>query len=41
VHPTDEEELSWVGIVTALFVLPPNELAGWTFCASLLAIAIY
>ena len=31
----------WVAIVTILFVLPPNQLAGYTFAGSLLAITIY
>ncbi|MGZ5969766.1 MAG: amino acid permease [Polyangiales bacterium] len=33
--------LLWVALVTVLFVLPPNELAGWTFFACLVLIAIY
>jgi hypothetical protein len=32
--------LGWVAIITVLFVLPPNQLAGYTFvgCAVLLGI---
>lgn len=31
----------WVAVVTVLFVLPPNELAGKTFVACLVALALY
>jgi amino acid transporter len=33
--------LAWVAVVTVLFVLPPNELAGWTFAACVAAIVVY
>jgi amino acid transporter len=33
--------LAWVAVITVLFVLPPNELAGETFAACLAALAIY
>jgi amino acid transporter len=33
--------LVWVAAMTVLFVLPPDELAGWTFAGSLVAIAGY
>ena len=33
--------VAWVAIVTVLFVLPPNQLAGYTFAGSVLAIALY
>jgi hypothetical protein len=31
----------WVAMVMVLFVLPPNQLAGYTFAGCLLALAIY
>jgi amino acid transporter len=33
--------LAWVAIVSILFILPPNELAGYTFLGSLAALAVY
>ncbi|MCC6999917.1 MAG: amino acid permease, partial [Deltaproteobacteria bacterium] len=33
--------VTWVAIVTVLFVLPPNQLAGYTFAGSVAAIAVY
>ena len=33
--------LAWIGVITVLFVLPPNQLAGYTFAGSLLALFIY
>ncbi len=33
--------LAWVGVVTVLFVLPPDELAGYTFAGCLAALALY
>ncbi len=33
--------VGWVAIVTVLFVLPPNQLAGYTFAGSLVALAAY
>jgi amino acid transporter len=33
--------LAWIAIIMVLFVLPPNELAGETFGACLVALAIY
>jgi amino acid transporter len=33
--------LAWVGAAIVLFVIPPNQLAGWTFGGTLLALAIY
>jgi amino acid transporter len=33
--------LGWIAVITVLFVLPPNELAGYTFAGSLLALFIY
>jgi len=32
--------LGWVAVITVLFVLPPNQLAGYTFlgCVGLLAV---
>jgi amino acid transporter len=32
--------LAWVAVATVLFVLPPNELAGWTFAGLVLSIVI-
>ena len=32
--------LAWVAVITVLFVLPPNELAGYTFGACLLVLAL-
>jgi amino acid transporter len=33
--------LVWCGTITVLFVLPPNELAGYTFAGALALLAIY
>ncbi|EAU66045.1 amino acid transporter [Stigmatella aurantiaca DW4/3-1] len=33
--------LAWCGTITVLFVLPPNELAGYTFAGALGLLAIY
>lgn len=33
--------LLWVGVVTVLFVLPPNQLAGYTFGGCLLLLGAY
>jgi amino acid transporter len=33
--------VAWVGIVMVLFVLPPNQLAGYTFAGALAALAVY
>ena len=33
--------LAWVFVITVLFVLPPNELAGYAFFACLLALTFY
>ncbi len=33
--------LAWVALITVLFVLPPNQLAGQTFAACLTLLAIY
>ena len=33
--------MAWVAVVTVLFVLPPNELAGYTFAGALVALALY
>jgi amino acid transporter len=33
--------VGWVTVITVLFVLPPNQLAGYTFAASLVGLAIY
>jgi amino acid transporter len=33
--------LAWIAICMVLFVLPPNELAGYTFAGSLAALAVY
>jgi amino acid transporter len=33
--------LAWVAIVTVLFVLPPNQLAGYTFAGCLAVLAAY
>jgi amino acid transporter len=32
--------LLWIGALVVLFVLPPNQLAGWTFAACLLLLAV-
>jgi amino acid transporter len=33
--------LGWIGVITVLFVLPPNELAGYTFAGSLFLLLMY
>ena len=33
--------LCWIAVAAALFVLPPNQLAGWTFAGCLAALALY
>jgi amino acid transporter len=33
--------LAWIAVLTVLFALPPNELAGYTFAGLLLALAAY
>src|SRR5262249_20251132 len=33
--------LSWIGAITILFVLPPNQLAGYTFAACLAVLLVY
>jgi amino acid transporter len=33
--------LAWVACITVLFVLPPNQLAGWTFLGCLAFLAVY
>ena len=33
--------LAWIAVITVLFVLPPNELAGYTFASSLVALYLY
>jgi amino acid transporter len=33
--------LGWIAVITVLFVLPPNELAGYTFAGSLVSLLIY
>jgi amino acid transporter len=33
--------LAWIALIIVLFVLPPNQLAGYTFAGSLLALLIY
>jgi hypothetical protein len=33
--------LGWIGVITVLFVLPPNELAGYTFGGALVALLVY
>jgi amino acid transporter len=33
--------LAWIAVITVLFVLPPNELAGYTFGGSLFVLHIY
>jgi amino acid transporter len=33
--------LGWIAVITVLFVLPPNELAGVTFAGSLLSLFVY
>ncbi|MET0591435.1 MAG: amino acid permease [Polyangiaceae bacterium] len=33
--------LGWICVITVLFVIPPNELAGYTFAGCLAALAVY
>ena len=33
--------LAWIGVLTVLFVLPPNEMAGFTFAGLLVLLAAY
>jgi amino acid transporter len=33
--------ICWIALVTVLFVLPPNQLAGYTFAGCLAALAVY
>lgn len=33
--------VGWIGLATVLFVLPPNELAGYTFAGCLAALSLY
>jgi len=33
--------IGWIGMITVLFVLPPNQLAGYTFVGALVALLIY
>jgi amino acid transporter len=33
--------LGWIAVITVLFILPPNELAGFTFAGALLVLAVY
>jgi hypothetical protein len=33
--------LGWVAVITVLFVLPPNELAGYTFAGCVLLLSLY
>jgi amino acid transporter len=38
---TNTIALAWIAVITVLFVLPPNELAGFTFAGTLAALAVY
>ncbi|HZX93987.1 MAG TPA: amino acid permease [Myxococcales bacterium] len=38
---TNLAALAWIGTLTVLFVLPPNEIAGYTFAAALLVLGAY
>lgn len=40
-RPVTTLALGWVAVIMVLFVLPPNQLAGFTFAGCLLAIAAY
>jgi hypothetical protein len=33
--------LSWIAVITVLFVLPPSQLAGYTFAGSLFLLFVY
>ena len=33
--------LVWIAFITVLFVLPPNQLAGYTFAGALAVLAVY
>jgi amino acid transporter len=33
--------VAWIAIITVLFVLPPNQLTGYTFAGALVLLAIY
>jgi hypothetical protein len=33
--------LAWIAVCMVLFVLPPNQLAGYTFAGCLAALALY
>ena len=33
--------LGWIAVCMALFVLPPNQLAGYTFAGCLFALTLY
>jgi amino acid transporter len=33
--------LAWIAVLTVLFVLPPNEVAGFTFAGLLVLLAVY
>ncbi|MDQ3264934.1 MAG: amino acid permease [Myxococcota bacterium] len=39
--PINVLALGWVAVVTVLFVLPPNQLAGYTFAGALVALGLY
>src|SRR5262249_30670450 len=39
--PINVAAILWVCFITVLFVLPPNELAGYTFAGCLAALSIY
>ena len=32
--------LGWIAVLTVLFVLPPNQLAGYTFAGALVVLAV-
>ncbi|HET7135986.1 MAG TPA: amino acid permease, partial [Casimicrobiaceae bacterium] len=40
-NAVDVIALAWIAVITVLFVLPPNQLAGYTFAGSLAALAVY
>jgi amino acid transporter len=39
--PVNVVALAWIAVITVLFVLPPNELAGYTFAGSLTLLHLY
>jgi amino acid transporter len=39
--PVNLVALAWIAVITVLFVLPPNELAGYTFAGSLTLLHLY